>query len=384
LKHQKEFCIIGPSYPFRGGIPHYTTLLYKNLKKRHSVSFYAFKRQYPKWLFPGKTDRDPSSIAIKDDSIENMLDSINPLTWLKAFQKVKQDDPNVLIFPWWVSFWTPQFWSISTLIRKFTSAKVLFICHNIVQHESKLWDRLCTKLVLKNGDYFIVHSDEDLGNLKNILPEANVKKTFHPTYEVFNFRMGEACLAHTKSEAQRQLGVSGRVMLFFGFVRPYKGLKYLLDAMPIVLERFDVTLLVVGEFWHDKADYLKQIDRLGIKDKVMIVDRYVPNEEVSVYFCAADVLVLPYVTATQSGIVQIAYGFNKPVIVTRVGGLPDVVEHGKTGFLVEPENPQAIAKAVISFYEGEWNDRFVRNISEEREKFSWNRMIEVIDSFWES
>lgn len=345
------------------------------MKTQYNVKFYAFKRQYPKCLYPGRSDKDVSNVGIKEDDVENILDSMNPITWWKIFYRIKKDDPDLLIIPWWVSFWTPQFWSITTLVRRFTLAKVLFICHNVVQHESKLCDRLCTKLVLKNGDYFIVHSDEDLNNLKEIFPEANVKKTFHPTYEVFNScRLG-------KSEAQRQLGILGKTMLFFGFVRPYKGLKFLLDAMPIILEKFDLSLLVVGEFWHDKADYLEQIDRLGIKDKVIIVDRYVPNEEVSVYFCAADVVVLPYVTATQSGIVQIAYGFNKPVIVTKVGGLPDVVEHEKTGFLVEPENPQAIADAVFSFYQNKSEQHFITNIIKENKKFSWDRMVETVESF---
>ena len=345
------------------------------MKTQYNVKFYAFKRQYPKCLYPGRSDKDVSNVGIKEDDVENILDSMNPITWWKIFYRIKKDDPDLLIIPWWVSFWTPQFWSITTLVRRFTLAKVLFICHNVVQHESKLFDRLCTKLVLRNGDYFIVHSDEDLNNLKEIFPEADVKKTFHPTYEVFNFcRLG-------KSEAQRQLGILGKTMLFFGFVRPYKGLKFLLDAMPIILEKFDLSLLVVGEFWHDKADYLEQIDRLGIKDKVIIVDRYVPNEEVSVYFCAADVVVLPYVTATQSGIVQIAYGFNKPVIVTKVGGLPDVVEHEKTGFLVEPENPQAIADAVFSFYQNKAEQQFSTNIIKENKKFSWDRIVETVESF---
>ena len=373
----ERICIIGPSYPFRGGIAHYTTLLYRALKKKYEVTFFAFKRQYPGCLYPGKTDKDPSDFTIKEDGVEYTLDSMNPLSWWKTVRRIKSIHPDLLIIPWWVSFWTPQFWSITTLIRKSKSTKVLFICHNVVQHESKLWDRVCTKLVLKNGDYFIVHSDQDLNNLKKILPEANVKKVFHPTYDIFNLRQ------LSKSEAQKRLGISGKVLLFFGFVRPYKGLKYLLDAMPIILKKFKVHLLVVGEFWHDKATYREQIQKLGISNSVTIVDKYVPNEEVALYFTAADVVVLPYITATQSGIVQIAYGFDKPVIVTDVGGLPDVVENAKTGFLVEPKNSSAITKAVSSFYESALDAEFKRNIIQKKEEFSWDRMAAAIHSFVE-
>jgi len=372
-KSKRKFCIVGPSYPFRGGIPHYTTLLYKHLKKKYDVSFYAFKRQYPKCLFPGKTDKDPSNIAIKDDSVENILDSMNPFTWWQTFQKIKKDNPNLLILPWWVFFWTPQFWTIVTFAKIFTSAKILFICHNIVEHESHFIKKLCTKIVLKKGDYFIVHSEEDLKNLKRMLPNALVQKAFLPTLEEFNFEPVD------KNTAKKKLGIEGKVLLFFGFVRPYKGLKYLLDALPLILKEIDdVTLMVVGEFWWDKEEYLNQIDALKIKDKVRIVDEYVPNEEVGKYFSAADVVVLPYTSATQSAIIQLAYGFNKPVIVTNVGGLPDAVDDGKTGFLVETENPQAIAHAVISFYKGEFEKSFVSNVIKAKEKFSWDRMVESI------
>ncbi|RKY03993.1 glycosyl transferase family 1 [Candidatus Poribacteria bacterium] len=371
-------CMIGPSYPFRGGIAHYMTLLYRYLKEKHDVKFYAFKRQYPKRLFPGRTDRDASGFAIRGEGVENTLDSVNPLTWWTTFRRIKSDNPDLVVIPWWISFWTPQFWFITSLIRAFTKAKVLFICHNVVQHESKPWDRICTRLVLRNGDHFIVHSSEDLDRLRDMLPDADVRKVFHPIYDVFCFQR------YGKAEAQRKLGVSERVILFFGFVRPYKGLRYLLDAMPLILERLDVTLMVAGEFWSDKAEHLERIDRLGIRDKVVIVDEYIPNEEVGLYFCAADVVVLPYVTATQSGIVQIAYGFDKPVIVTEVGGLPDVVEHGKTGFLIDPEDPQAIAEAVILFYEGGYEQILVKGVRDAKGRFSWDRLVEVISSVGEA
>ncbi|HDY89455.1 MAG TPA: glycosyltransferase [bacterium] len=339
-----KIAIIGPSYPFRGGISHYTTLLYRNLKKTHNTKFYAFKRQYPKWLFPGYTDRDNSSTVIKECDVENILDSLNPFTWWMVFLRVKKESSELIIIPWWVSFWAPQFWAIATLVKIFTKAKILFICHNVVAHESRMIDKVCTKFVLKKGDCFIVHSGEDLENLKDILPDANVKQSFHPTYQVFHSQV------ITKEEARRELGIEGNTMLFFGFVRPYKGLHYLIEAMPMITRHIKVNLLIVGEFWKGEEEYMKQIEDLGIGENVKVISKYVPNEGVGLYFAASDLVVLPYVSATGSGIVQAAFGCNKPVISTNVGCLSEVIDDMRTGYIVPPQDPQAIADAVVSFY----------------------------------
>lgn len=367
--------MIGPSYPFRGGISHYTTLLYRTLKKRHDTKFFAFKRQYPDWLFPGKTDKDFSSKQIREDGVENILDSLNPFTWLQVFHKIKKANPELVIFPWWVSFWTPQFWTISFLIKRFTRARILFICHNVVEHESKLPDKLCTKIVLNKGDYYIVHSEEDLVNLRKIKFDADVKKCYHPTYDVF--RTGSI----SKEDARVQLGIKGNTILFFGFVRPYKGLKYLLDAMPAIIKHVDVHLLIVGEFWQGENEYQDQIRELGIEERIMIVDKYVPNEEVGVYFAASDLLVMPYISATGSGIIQAAFGCHKPVVSTSVGCLPEVINDGKTGYVISPESSHEIASAVISFYKENKEKVFIDNIIREEWRFSWDRIADTIESF---
>jgi len=370
-----KICLIGPTYPFRGGISHYTTLLFRHLKKRHEVHFFAFRRQYPVWLFPGKTDKDSSNDPIWEHGAENILDSLNPITWLKIFLRIKRVNPELVIFPWWVSFWTPQFWTIAALVKIFVQAKILFICHNVVEHESKTIDKICTRFVLKKGDYYIVHSGEDFENLKRIIPDANVKQSFHPTYEVFH------SLSITKEKARKQLGIYGNTILFFGFVRPYKGLDYLIEAMPIITKHVDVNLLIVGEFWKGDEEYREEIKNLGVEANIKIINKYVPNEEVGLYFAASDVVVLPYVSVTGSGIVQTAFGCNKPVITTTVGCLREVVAHGKTGYLVPPRSPHAIADAVISFYRNGKGDQFVNNIVQHKERFSWDRMMETIESF---
>ena len=370
--------LIGPTHPFRGGISHHTTLLYRYLQKRHESIFLAFKRQYPKLFFPGKTDIDPSQTHIKEERVYRKLDSMNPISWFKVARKIIKSDPDLVIIPWWTFFWAPQFWTISLLIKIFTSSKILFICHNVVMHESKLIDKLSTKFVLKNGDFFIVHSEDDQRNLLTMFPEARVKKSFHPTYDVFNTG------GFDPYKIRKKYGIEGKVILFFGFVREYKGLKYLIKAMPEILFEITVTLLIVGEFWQDKDEYLYLIDNLGIKDNIIIIDDYIPNEEVGSYFVAADLVVQPYTSATGSGIVQMAFGFNKPVVATMVGSLPEVVEDGKTGYLVQPRSSQELAEAIVKYFRENSAVRFKKNIEQESYKFSWDRMVDDIENLFDS
>ena len=368
-----KICLIGPTYPFRGGISHYTTLLYKHLLSRHSVTFISFIRQYPKVLFPGKTDIDPSKKHFREKGVLPILDSMNPFTWLRSALKIINMRPDLVIIPWWVSFWAPQFWTISSLTRIFSDSKILFLCHNVVEHESKWIDKILTRFVLKKGDLFIVHSSEDKQNLLSMFPAANVRKSFHPTYDVFN---SEDSFPET---VRGKYGIKGHVILFFGFIREYKGLKYLIKALPEVLSNVKVTLLVVGEFWKDKDEYLHLIKELKLEGHVILVDEYVPNEEVGFYFRASDLVVQPYVSATGSGIIQIAFGFNKPIIATKVGSLPEVVVDGKTGYLVPPKSPHELADAIIKFFQLGNIKEFSVNVRQENYKFSWDRMVDVIE-----
>jgi glycosyltransferase involved in cell wall biosynthesis len=369
-----RICLIGPSYPFRGGLAHYTTLLYRHLRKRHQVSFYAFKRQYPKWLFPGKTDRDTSEAPLQESEVQNILDSINPLTWLYTCRQITQNSPELVIMPWWTSFWTPHFWIITTLIKRFSSAKILFICHNVVDHEAHIFSRICSRIALRNGDYFIVHSQSDGKRLSTLMPSALITHAFHPLYDFFSSRM----LAPT--EAKAKLGLHGETILFFGFIRSYKGLEDLLHALPLILRHRRITLLIVGEFWEGKKAAVELIQALNIEEAVQVIDRYVPNEEVGLYFSAADLVVLPYVSGTGSGIVQIAYGLERPVVATRVGSLPEVVEDGRTGYLVNPRDPKALADAVIRFFVEDKKNEFVKNIQCMKARFSWEHLVDTISA----
>jgi glycosyltransferase involved in cell wall biosynthesis len=372
-----RYVLIGPTYPYRGGISHYTTLLYQHLGATHEVKLYSFKRQYPALLFPGRTDKDPSRSPLRADC-EYLLDPSNPLTWLETFRRIKGDRPDALILQWWVPYWAPAFASIAGLVRRFTATRVIFICHNVFPHERSAIDRALIRLALTQGQFFIVQSDKDLNDLKRLLPGAQVRRTVHPIYEAL--ALGGTM---TAEEAKRELRLKGNVLLFFGFVREYKGLKVLLRAMPQVMDRIDTHLLVIGEFWDDKSPYLKLIEELGIAQAVTIVDRYIPNEELGLYFSAADVVVLPYVDATQSGVTQLAYGFEKPVITTLVGGIPEVVKDGETGLIVPPQDSEALGEAIVRYFEEDLDSKFTPNIRAQVQGgvFSWEGLVCIIEDF---
>jgi glycosyltransferase involved in cell wall biosynthesis len=370
-----KIVLVGPTYPFKGGIAHYTTLLYRALQERHRVKFYSFTRQYPTWLYPGSSDRDPSTLPIEEPGAVPMLDPLDPISWWRVATAITLEDPDLIIFPWWVPFWAPVFWSIIRLAHRKVDAPVLFLCHNVLPHEESRLAALLSRAALQQGDYFLVHSSQERQKLLEMFPSALVKQNPHPTYAVF----GDA--ATTRVESRTALGLRGDIVLFFGFVREYKGLRYLFQALPAVLKEHPVTLLVVGEFWNDAGEYIQLANQLGIREHVRIIDVYVPNEEVASYFLAADLVVLPYATATGSGVAQIALGLERPVIVTDLPGLAELVEDGVTGLIVPPGDSASLAQAILRFLRGFDREQCQRSIALRNEAFSWQRMVEAIESF---
>lgn len=374
-----KIALVGPTYPFRGGISHYTTLLLTHLREKHQTQFYAFTRPYPRLLFPGDPSHDSSEMQLADIEAIPSVDWANPFSWFKTGLLIAEWSPDMVIFPWWMWGWAIPFYAIGKVVSIRAKAKILYICHNVIEHETAFWKSALSQLGLSIGDYFIVHSQQDYANLRRMFPEAKIRVNFHPTYEVFRHKLV------SKENARKKLGIDGefkKVLLFFGIVRPYKGLSYLIQAMPrIIAQMPNLCLLVAGEFWEKEENYLRQIKQLHVEDAVKVINEYIPNEEVGLYFSAADIVVLPYVSGTGSGIVQIAFGFNKPVIATRVGCLPAVVSDKETGYLIEPKNSRAIVDAVISFYNEGEQDVLVDNVARNKEKFSWDRMVEVIDAF---
>jgi len=376
-QERRKIAVLGLSYPFRGGIAHYSTLLVRSLRKKYSVRFMTLSRQYPELLFPGKTQYDYSAHGFKEEN-HPLIDSVNPVTWVKTALALRKEKVDLVVVQWWNPFFGLAFGTIVNLLTLVSNSKICFLCHNVMPHESTLLDRILSRYAFLRSKYFIVHSDEDRRHLLSLKPRAVVRKNVHPTLAIF----GDFA-AYEKIQARIELGIAAetRVLLFFGLVRPYKGLKYLIQAMARVVESIDCVLLVVGEFYESKAEYLSLIKELGLEKHIIVRDEYVKNEAVSLFFSSADVVVLPYVTATQSGIVQIAFGLNKPVITTNVGGLPEVVEDGKTGFVVDPESPDQLAEAILRFYQGDYEAQFSAQIRENASAFSWDVEVSNIESF---
>ena len=374
MPQKLRFCILGPAHPLRGGIAQYLAILYSLLKQDHEVSFVSFKRQYPSFLFPGKTQLDPGPARI-DVRPRAIIDSINPVSWFAAFNHVRRFRPHVLVFKWWTPFFGPCYATISFLARRFAGARVLFICDNVVPHERSVVDRLLTRMAFSQVDYFVTLSHSVMQDLMRMRAAANAVEIAHPSYVYFTFSRVEP------PEAKKRLGLSGRTVLFFGYVRPYKGVHTLLDAFARVSASLDATLVVVGEFYEPSRPYVEHIERLGLGEKVRLVDRYVSDEEVGLYFSAADVAVLPYGSATQSGVVQVAFAFDTPVISTAVGGIPEVVKDGVNGLLVPPNDPDALAAAILRYFEEGLADKLSANIRAGSEAFSWKPLVDTLERF---
>lgn len=371
----KHVAVIGVCHPFRGGIAHYSTLFVRTLREKHRVSFINFSRQYPRLLFPGKTQFDESGNPLLEPN-ERCIDSLNPISWYRTAALLNRRAPDLIVFQWWHPFFAPAFGTIVRLLKPTLRNRVCFLCHNVLPHEASPMQRALTRFAFGNARFYIVHSEEDSRHLRDLQPGAVITKSHHPTYA----ELGTA-LPRTKQEARRALGIpeESKTLLFFGLIRPYKGLRYLIEAMPQVVAQLDCQLLVAGEFYEDKQPYRDLIASLELKDRIQLVDRYIPNEDVGLYFAAADVVVLPYVSATQSGIVQIAFGLDRPVISTNVGGLPEAVDHGKTGLLVEPHSAERLAEAILEYFHSDLEPGFTAEIKRQKGRFDWSQALVHVD-----
>ena len=367
-----KIVLVGPFPPFRGGISDLNAALAHHLSKRHEIHAINFTTQYPKVLFPGKTQFKKGDSAQEVDSIR-CLSSINPFSWRKTAYKIIDIEPDLVLFRFWLPFFAPAFSGVAKKIRKYSDATIMVICDNIIPHEERLLDTRLTKRFFGFIDSFFVLSKKVKNELLSFVPEAKYKYSPHPIYNIFNNTL-------SKEQAKAELNIATKkVLLFFGLIRKYKGLDILINAMEkINTELEDYTLLIVGECYENKDKYTDLIKKAGITDNVQCHYFFVPDNEVGKYFSAADVVVLPYKTASQSGIVQIAYHFDTPVIVSNVGGLPEIVDEGKTGYCVEP-SPNAFAKAIKAFYEKDNINEMNSNISDYKSQFSWDNMVKAIE-----
>lgn len=376
-----KIIIIGTAYPMRGAMAQLNGILANYLSEENDVEIFSFKRQYPKILFPGKTQEDSSGIDIIKKNIPNhaIIDSVNPVNWHFSAKKILNRKPDVLILRFWIPFFAPVFYYICKYVKKRSDAKILFICDNVIPHEKRIGDNFLIKLIFKAGDYFIIHSKSVEEDLKKFIHGKPYKFSPHPVYNIFGDSVTKA---KAKEFIFNQYKIDLRnenVILFFGYIRKYKGLNILIDAMPMILKEVKLKLLIVGEFYEDESLTYDQIKNLNLENHIFIISDYVPNETVKYFFCASDVLVLPYIDATQSGISQIALFYDKPVIATDVGGLSEVTKNNEMGFIVEPKNSKAVADALIKYYKDGLEEKFSGNVRKEKEKYSWESFIKDIE-----
>jgi glycosyltransferase involved in cell wall biosynthesis len=342
----------------------------------HDVQPITFTRQYPKVLFPGKTQyADAEAPPEALPAAERIIDTLNPVSWWQAARRVDELAPDAVVFQYWMPFFAPAYGIIARRAQR-QGCRVIAIVHNALPHERHLGDVALSRFFLTRCDGFVVMSDavaDALAPLRR--PDAAVQRIDHPVYA----RFGEG-VSPAAARAQLDLPPDAPVLLFFGFVREYKGLHVLLDALPAVVEALpDVRVVIAGEFYDDPAPYRAQIERAGLGRHVVLHDRYIPSGEVPFYFGAADVVVQPYVSATQSGVAQIAFHFERPIIVTDVGGLAEVVPHEEAGFVVPPEDPTALAEHIVRFFREEWSDRLVAGVRQQKQRYHPDRLIDALE-----
>lgn len=355
-----KLVLVGPAYPLRGGNALTLGYLAEALSAEHDVRIVSYSRLYPKLLFPGTRMEDVSKTPMKPTNPEKtrfLIDCVNPISWVQTARYINALTPDLLVMQWWNSFFGVAHRGILSFVDK--RIPIFYIPENIVSHEASAANLFLTKLALSRADYFLAFSHSVAEGVRRLYPNKPTFEAQLPIFDCFNLEPD-----FDKTAFARSLGLKRRVMLFFGYVREYKGLMTLLDAMPDILKRIgsDATLLIVGEFYDKREKYDEKIRALGIAEHVKIVSEFVPNEEVGRYFSVSDVVVMPYHSGTQSGILSIAYSFRKPVVITNVGGIAETVIEGETGFVVPPRNPDALAEAIEKFYRALPTVNFEQNI----------------------
>lgn len=378
-----KIVLLGPAYPYRGGIAQFNGVLASALERAgHEVALVNFRKQFPRILFPGKTQYDESAPPLSLPS-ERTFVAWNPWSWRRTAREIERHQPDLILVMWWMPFFGPGYFGVARCLSRAYRKRLLYVLHNVVPHERRPGDRFLSKLALGTARFFVPLSRGEEKQLRRMFPDLasnRVKFSPHPLYDCYRRFDGD------QAAARRTLEISAEwLLLFFGFIREYKGLDVLLRAMPAIRERVaGVKLAVVGEFYQDRKTYDDLIRDLDIADSVLIRDQYVSGDDVGVYFAAADSVVLPYRSATQSGIAQIAYALGTPVITTDVGGMSEVVRDGVSGYVVPPENPAALADAVTRFFAAGGRSALEAGVRAEAQRYTWERMVEVIESFMES
>lgn len=368
-----KIAIIGSAHPLRGGgIATFNERMASALQEQgHDVAIYSFSLQYPSFLFPGKSQFTDEP-APENLTIHSVINSVNPLNWINVGNRIKREKPDLVIVRYWLPFMGPSLGTILRRIRKNRHTRILCIADNVIPHEKRPGDVAFTKYFIKPVDAFITMSRDVLKDLQ-AFSKKPAAYTPHPLYD--NYGAGVS-----KEDACKKLHLdpNGKYMLFFGFIRKYKGLDLLLEAMndPRV-KASGVQLIVAGEYYDGKEEYEALIEKYSIQNQVHLFTDFIPGDEVKYYFSAADLIALPYRSATQSGITQVAYHFEKPMLATNVGGLSEVIPDGKVGFVVAPE-PNAIADGIIRFFTPGAIPSIHEHLLEEKKKYSWQTFIDIL------
>lgn len=368
-----KITIIGTAYPYRGGLAAFNERIAKEfVAEGDDVTIETFTLQYPNFLFPGKTQYS-SEQAPENLKITRSVSSVNPFNWISVGQKIKRDAPDIVLIKFWLPFMAPCFGTIARIARKNGKTKAVSILDNIIPHEKRIADKILSS-------YFVGAVDSFIAMSKSVLSDLNIFNTTkprqfcaHPLYDNFGASV-------PKSEAIKALNLDEHTsyMLFFGFIRDYKGLDLLLKAMADErLKNRNVKLIVAGEFYNNADKYFELEKNLNVGDKIIWHNDFIPDSMVATFFSAADIIVQPYKSATQSGVTQIAYHFEKPMLVTNVGGLAEIVPNGKVGYVVEP-NENAIVDALCDFYDNNRTTQFAEHIAVEKQKYAWTRMTETV------
>ncbi|MDE3236796.1 MAG: glycosyltransferase [Bacteroidota bacterium] len=373
---KKKVVIIGPAHPLRGGLASFDERLARQFQQEgFETTIYTFSLQYPNFLFPGTTQYS-SEPKPTDINIKVRINSINPLNWISVGWELKQYQPDIIVIRYWLPFMGPCLGTIARLVKQNKHTKIVCIADNVLPHEKRIGDKSFTTYFLAAPHAFVTMSEKVMKDLR-MFTSKPAKQIVHPLYDNF----GEA-LAKSSAKDHLQLAQNTNIILFFGFIRKYKGLDILLEAIHLLKERnwlpnnTEWKLMVAGEFYEDRKTYDELIEKWDLSDHLILRTDFIPDSEVGYYLSAADFVIQPYRNATQSGVTPLAYHFEKPMLVTNVGGLPDLVPDRKVGLVAEP-NAASIAEKIEELYQlGE--DFFLPHLREEKKKYSWKILAETI------
>jgi len=370
-----RIAILSCFYPYRGGIAQFNANIFQELSKSHEVKAFNYKRQYPNLLFPGKTQFvEKDDIAVKIESIP-LLDTANPFNYIYAAKTIRQWEPDLLLMRYWMSYFAPSQGYIAR--NQLKKTKIISVLDNVIPHEPRFFDAPFTKYYLGSNDGFVVLSDAVGKDLIAYKPDAKFISASHPVYDHFGEKM-------ERDKAIEELGIEKdkKNILFFGLIREYKGLDILIDSFSMLDDSYQ--LIIAGEPYGSFDRYKEQIDKSPNRERIQLFTRYISDNEVPGFFSASDVCVLPYRSATQSGISAISYHFELPMITTNVGGLKEAIEVPGTGIVVETVDSVAIKNAIVDYFERDLGGSFSKNIIKEKERLSWGNFSNKLIDFYKT